>query len=53
MVYSSTRKDNCIGGLSMNNTVVEKTEARQDKDKEWTISNEDGHFLRVTFSVAL
>ncbi|GKS81590.1 hypothetical protein LPAF129_12760 [Ligilactobacillus pabuli] len=37
----------------MNNTVVEKTEARQDKDKEWTISNEDGHFLRVTFSVAL
>lgn len=37
----------------MNNTVVEKTEARQEKDKEWTISNEAGHFLRVIFSVSL
>ncbi|WP_405075919.1 hypothetical protein ACI3EJ_09095 [Ligilactobacillus acidipiscis] len=37
----------------MNNTVVEKTEARKEKDKEWTISNEAGHYLRVVFSVAL
>ncbi|HIZ96146.1 MAG TPA: hypothetical protein H9803_05520 [Candidatus Ligilactobacillus excrementavium] len=37
----------------MNNTVVEKTEARKEKDKEWTISNDAGHYLRVIFSVAL
>ncbi|GBG94805.1 hypothetical protein LFYK43_12640 [Ligilactobacillus salitolerans] len=37
----------------MNNTVVEKTEARKQKSKEWTISNDSGHFLRVIFSLDL
>ena len=33
----------------MNNTVVEKTEARKEKDKEWTISNEAGHYTSSFF----
>ncbi len=37
----------------MNNTVVEKIEARKEKDKAWTISNDSGHYLRIIFSVDL
>ncbi|MCP9312208.1 hypothetical protein KBX31_02695 [Liquorilactobacillus satsumensis] len=34
----------------MDNTVIEKTEARAEKNTEWRLSNsENGHFLNVVF----
>ncbi|MDN2453454.1 MULTISPECIES: hypothetical protein [Lactobacillaceae] len=34
----------------MNNTAIEKTEARVEKDTEWRLSNqENGYFLDVVF----
>ncbi|MFT8950559.1 MAG: hypothetical protein ABF991_10135 [Liquorilactobacillus hordei] len=34
----------------MNNTAIEKTEARVEKDTVWRVSNqENGHFLDVVF----
>lgn len=37
----------------MNETIIQKIEARKEKDKEWRLSNQDGNFLNVIFSVTL
>lgn len=37
----------------MNETIVQKIESRCDKDKEWRLSNKNGNFLDVIFSVKL
>ncbi len=48
--YHSYVQRNLQGGFIMNNTVIEKTEARVEKDTEWRLSNQkNGHFLDVIF----
>ena len=37
----------------MNDTVIEKRESRSSKSKEWRMSNGNGHFLDVIFSIDL
>lgn len=37
----------------MNDTFIEKRESRSSKSKEWRMSNGNGHFLDVIFSIDL